>query len=127
MSGVVDLVPFVFAWLPEPAPLGRLVHAVDHKPKRHQRLQRLANVAAHPGVTVLVDHYEDDWTRLWWVRLRGTATVLDPAEQAGLDALAAKYPVYRDRPPTGPMMSVRLDEVRGWSAGVIPVPGDARR
>jgi PPOX class probable F420-dependent enzyme len=116
-SGAVDLVPFVFAWLPEPLPFGRLVHAVDHKPKRHQRLQRLANVVAHPDVTVLVDHYEDDWTRLWWVRLRGTATVLEVADALGLGALVAKYPAYRDRPPTGSMMSIRLDDVRGWSAG----------
>src|SRR3954467_8637183 len=78
----IDLVPFVFAWLADPAPLGRLVHAVDHKPKRPDRLQRLRNVAAPPEVTVLVDHYEEDWSALWWVRVRGRASVLDPGGDA---------------------------------------------
>src|SRR5207249_1558910 len=43
--------------------------AVDAKPKRTTDLQRLRNIAANPSVSVLVDHYEDDWTRLWWVRV----------------------------------------------------------
>jgi subtilisin family serine protease len=53
--------------------------AVDHKPKRTTALRRLANVAANPRVALLVDHYDEDWTRLWWVRADGTARVLDPA------------------------------------------------
>ena len=100
--------PFVFAWLAEPAPLGRLVHAVDHKPKRHDRLQRLRNIAAHPEVTVLVDHYDEDWSALWWVRVRGRASVLDPGGDAdGLAALVAKYEPYRLQPPAGPMVVIQ--------------------
>jgi PPOX class probable F420-dependent enzyme len=116
-DGGIDLVPFVFAWLPDPPPLGRLVSAVDHKPKRHQRLQRLANVAAHPEVTVLVDHYEDDWSALWWVRLRGRAAELAPGADAdALSALVAKYRPYQDRPPGGPLLRIELTAVSGWSA-----------
>ena len=124
----VDLVPFVFAWLADPAPLGRLVHAVDHKPKRHDRLQRLRNIAAHPEVTVLVDHYDEDWSALWWVRVRGRAVVLDPGGDAdGLAALIVKYEPYRHQPPAGPMVVIHIGEVRGWSAGVVPDPGGGRR
>ncbi|MEA3217138.1 MAG: hypothetical protein QOJ19_3294 [Acidimicrobiia bacterium] len=114
----VDLVPFVFAWLPAPEPLGRLVSAVDHKPKRHDRLQRFANIAVHPQVTVLVDHYEDDWSHLWWVRLRGMAN--EEADPEGLDALCQKYRQYVGRPPAGPMLKVTLTSVQGWSSYPIP-------
>src|SRR3954447_23666509 len=72
-SGAIDLAPFTFAAVVEHT----LVTAVDHKPKRTTKLQRLDNIRAHPAVTVLADHYEDDWTRLWWVRARGDAIVLD--------------------------------------------------
>jgi PPOX class probable F420-dependent enzyme len=118
----------VFVWLSQPAPFGRLVHAVDHKPKRHERLQRLANMATHPRVTVLVDHYDQDWSQLWWVRLRGTATVSAPASDAeALVALCAKYEAYRDRAPGGPMMTVRVEEVRGWAARTVPAAGKGGR
>ena len=95
-----------------------LFSAVDRKPKRSRRLKRLENVALHPDVTLLVDHYEEDWSRLWWVRLRGTARVLEEgAEQArALSLLAAKYEQYRSEPPPGPVLAVGLTEWRGWSA-----------
>ena len=51
--------------------------AIDAKPKTGAPLQRLANVRANPRASLLVDHYEEDWSRLWWVRLRGRARVLD--------------------------------------------------
>ena len=59
------------------------------KPKRTTDLQRVRNIVANPAVSVLVDHYEDDWTKLWWVRVDGMATVHDtghgPADRlAGL-------------------------------------------
>jgi PPOX class probable F420-dependent enzyme len=113
-DGPVDLVAFTFAWVPTPAPYGRLVSAVDHKPKRHGRLQRLANIAAHPDVTVLVDHYDDDWSRLWWVRLRGRA--VEQGDDEGLRALVEKYEPYRGRPPAGAVLRIELTELRGWSA-----------
>src|SRR4029078_10792686 len=65
--------------------------AVDPKPKRTRDLKRLRNIRANPRVAVLADHYEDDWSRLWWVRADGVARILD-ASPAGLAALTRGYP-----------------------------------
>jgi PPOX class probable F420-dependent enzyme len=106
-TGAPHLVPIVFALA------GDLIHsAVDAKPKRHRRLRRLANIAREPRVSVLVDHYDDDWTLLWWVRADGVARVADTSAEA-LAALTAKYQQYRDTPPPGPFLTI---EVRRWSA-----------
>jgi PPOX class probable F420-dependent enzyme len=91
-----------------------LYTAVDEKPKRTRRLKRLENIEANPYVEVLVDHYEDDWSRLWWVRLRGRARIVDDA--AALTLLARKYPQYRERPPTGPVIAVEIDERTEWTS-----------
>ncbi len=111
--GEVDLVPIVFA-----VDGDRLVSAVDHKPKTSTRLQRLANIRAEPRVTVLVDHYEADWDRLWWVRLRGEARVVDdgPGQRAAIEQLVGRYPQYESRPPTGPAIEVTITSWLGWSA-----------
>jgi hypothetical protein len=65
---------------------------------------------------VLVDHYEDDWARLWWVRLRGRARVLDEGEEVerALGLLAVKYEPYRERAPGPPVLAVDVVEWRGW-------------
>jgi PPOX class probable F420-dependent enzyme len=111
-GGRVDLVPCTFALVD-----GGWVTAVDHKPKTTQRLQRLENVAADPRVTLLVDHYDDDWDRLWWVRLRGRAHVVDeePERTEAVGPLVAKYEQYRDRPPAGPVVAAEVDEWRWWA------------
>jgi PPOX class probable F420-dependent enzyme len=95
-----------------------LYSAVDQKPKRSTRLQRLENIRRHPEVAVLVDHYEDDWTQLWWVRLRGRARVLDDGEEAerALAALTAKYQQYREAAPGLPVLAVDVDDRYGWAA-----------
>jgi PPOX class probable F420-dependent enzyme len=95
-----------------------LYSAVDHKPKRSAALQRLANVRAHPDVAVLVDHYDDDWTALWWVRLRGRARVLDEGDERdrALAQLREKYTQYREEPPTGAVLAIDVVEWRGWAA-----------
>ena len=64
-----------------------LYSAVDEKPKRTHRLQRLRNIEVNPRVEVLIDHYDDDWSRLWWVRLRGSARIVD--DPHALELLAA--------------------------------------
>jgi PPOX class probable F420-dependent enzyme len=101
-----------------------LYSAVDEKPKRSRRLKRLANIRAQPEVTVLVDHYEEDWSRLWWVRLRGEARVLEAGSERdrALALLAARYDQYRAQPPKGAVIAVRVREWRGWSAS--PEPAD---
>ena len=91
--------------------------AVDAKPKRTTDLKRLRNIAANPSVSVLVDHYEDDWTRLWWVRVDGTARLLADGAQAvrATDLLAARYPQYRRARPGGPVVAISIDRISGWS------------
>jgi len=98
-----------------------IYHAVDeHKPKSTRRLARLADLAADPRATVLADHYEDDWSALWWVRAEGRARVLEdrgaPEAAHALDLLAAKYPPYDERPPAGPVVALDVERVRGWAA-----------
>lgn len=94
-----------------------VVTAVDEKPKTTRHLQRLVNVEANPAVSFLIDHYEENWVELWWVRVDGRATVLhhNDARDRAVEALAAKYPDYRDRPPQGPVMSVSMDRVTSWA------------
>ncbi|WP_167209065.1 TIGR03668 family PPOX class F420-dependent oxidoreductase [Kribbella shirazensis] len=88
--------------------------AVDHKPKSTTALKRLANIAAHERVAVLVDEYDEDWTHLWWVRVDGVARVLDTHAEA-VELLVAKYPQYDSDPPQGPVITVRVDGWSGWA------------
>jgi PPOX class probable F420-dependent enzyme len=96
----------------------RLWTAVDAKPKTTTRLQRLDNVRAHPWASLLVDHYEEDWDELWWVRADGPAKVLAGGEEhvAALAALVAKYEQYAGAPPRGPVVAVAVQRWVGWSA-----------
>ena len=99
-----------------------LYSAVDSKRKSSRTLRRIENARARPDVTILVDHYEEDWGRLWWIRLRGRARVLDAGEELerALALLREKYPRYRDDPPTGPVLAIDVTEVREWSADTGP-------
>jgi PPOX class probable F420-dependent enzyme len=107
-DGAPHLVPIVFAVT------GDVIHsAVDAKPKRHNRLRRLANIAHEPRVSVLADHYDDDWSLLWWVRADGTAEVLAESPD-GLAALTAKYPQYRRIPPPGPYLRIAVTKWSSW-------------
>jgi len=111
-DGRPHLVPIVFA-----VDGDTLYSAVDRKPKRSRTLRRIENARARPDVTVLVDHYDDDWTKLWWIRLRGRARVLDDGaeRERALELLALKYAQYRDAPPDGPVLAVDVDDARSWS------------
>jgi PPOX class probable F420-dependent enzyme len=119
------LVPVTFALVGD-----TLVSAVDHKPKRTRALQRLADIEAEPAVSLLVDHYHEDWDSLWWVRLEGRATVVDGRAGrllAGDAAVAAatlveRYPSYRATPPAGPWIVVRAERWVGWTALPPEVP-----
>lgn len=116
-AGVPHLVPVTFA-LPAPAVL---VFAVDHKPKRTTALRRLANIAANPAVCLLADHWSEDWTRLWWARADGVATVLgDEACGRRGEAIAAlrdRYEQYQERPPDGPVVWIEVRRFSGWTGG----------
>ncbi|HEV8299123.1 MAG TPA: TIGR03668 family PPOX class F420-dependent oxidoreductase [Acidimicrobiales bacterium] len=93
-----------------------LYSAVDRKPKSTRALRRLDNIRANPAATLLVDHYDDDWTQLWWVRLDGTARVLNDGDERdrALGALASKYPQYVVAPPDGPVIALDITHWRTW-------------
>jgi PPOX class probable F420-dependent enzyme len=111
-DGRPHLVPVTFAVADQV-----VVIAVDHKPKTTTNLRRLRNIRENDQVSLLVDHYEEDWTRLWWVRVDGVARVLvDEADRAEPVAwLGAKYEQYRERPPTGPVIWIEVRRVTDWS------------
>ena len=89
--------------------------AVDAKPKRTRALRRLDNVRENPRVALLVDHYDDDWSALWWARADGSARVLDSAPEAA-ELLAARYAPYRAEAPAGPFLEIRVARWSGWEA-----------
>ena len=95
-----------------------VVSVVDDKPKRSTRLRRFDNVRANPAVSLMVDHYDDDWTQLWWVRVDGTARVLEAGTEhaRAIDLLVAKYAQYRSLRPAGPVLVIAVEAWRVWSA-----------
>jgi PPOX class probable F420-dependent enzyme len=112
-DGSPHLVPIVFA-----ISGGRVITAIDGKPKQHVTPGRLLNIRADRRVSVLAHHYEDDWSRLWWVRIDGTARVLGRGDgySQGLAALRERYGQYRTTPLPGPVIVVDPTAVNGWSA-----------
>ena len=116
-DGAPHLVPVVFAVLLPAAPQtpATIYSAVDAKPKSTQRLRRLANIEGDSRVSLLVDHYTDEWAHLWWVRADGLATVHHSGDQmaAGYGLLRAKYPQYERIALNGPVITV---EVTHWSS-----------
>jgi len=111
-DGRPHIVPVVFALVEN-----MIFTAVDAKPKRTTRLQRLANIEHEPRCSLLVDHYENDWSKLWWVRADGEAAVVEPAEAGkGLSALVARHAQYRQTALSGPLLGIRILQWSGWSA-----------
>ena len=112
-DGRVHLVPVVFA-----LEASTLYSAVDHKPKCSTTLRRIENARERPAITVLVDHYAEDWDALWWVRLRGSARVLDAGLEAehALELLVAKYEQYAGKRPRPPVLALDIEEARIWQA-----------
>lgn len=113
-DGRPHLVPVTFALTGD-----RILTAVDKKPKSTTNLRRIQNIAHNPQVAVLCDHYEDDWTRLWWVRADGRAEIVraDAQRREYLHALAARYDQYRRQPPDGPVIVVTVHRWAGWAHG----------
>ncbi len=97
---------------------GRIVTMVDWKPKTGRRLQRLVNIEANPHVSLMAHHYEDDWARLWWVRVDGDARVVTdgPEWEAAQAALVAKYPQYATQAPAGEAVIITPTQIRFWPA-----------
>jgi PPOX class probable F420-dependent enzyme len=115
-DGRPHLVPVTFAVLPTSADERlRLAFAVDHKPKRAAGLQRLANIAGRPDISMLIDGYDDDWDQLWWFRIDGTASIVAESAEA-IDALQEKYDQYKEIRPSGPVVLITADHIASWSA-----------
>lgn len=112
-AGRPHLVPICFALEGD-----ALYFAIDRKPKTGRPLKRLSNLRDNPWVSVLADHYEEDWGRLWWVRADGRGAVLPPGPESAraLDLLAAKYPQYRLQRPPGPVVRIDVERWSEWSA-----------
>ncbi len=113
-DGRVDLVPCTYAFEGQ-----KVVTAVDHKPKSTTELKRLDNIRRFPEVTMLVEHYEDEnWERLWWVRLRGLAAVHTEGveHRNAVRLLCERYPQYEQQPPTGAAIVIDRTELTGWAA-----------
>lgn len=112
-DGMPHLVPVVFA-----VSHGVVYTAVDAKPKRTRQLRRLSNIENNPHASVLVDHYADDWTRLWWVRVDGIAAIhrSGTAVQLGYELLRAKYPQYQAVQLDGPVVAVEVGRWTSWHA-----------
>ena len=109
-DGRPHLVPVTFAVHGE-----LVVIAVDHKPKTTTNLRRLRNIRENDQVSMLVDHYDEDWRQLWWVRVDGVARILSDTEQIEpVGWLRAKYEQYRERPPAGPVIEIRVRKVVNW-------------
>lgn len=96
-----------------------LYSAVDAKPKRTRRLRRLANIAENPRVCLVVDHYDEDWSRLRYVIVEGAGEILDRGDEfsRAVDLLTGKYPQYRamglDR-DSGAVVKVTPERLIAW-------------
>jgi PPOX class probable F420-dependent enzyme len=113
-DGTPRLVPITFALVD-----GLVCSAVDEvKPKRSTRLARLDDVRRDPRVGVIVDHYDDDWSALWWVRVDGTAEIHEagPLRERALADLRTKYPPYAAEPPSGAVLVITPSRWSGWTA-----------
>lgn len=115
-DGKPHLVPVVFAIDEDSRDV--VYTAIDAKPKSTQRLRRLANIAGNPRVSLLVDHYVDDWTQLWWVRADGDAAIHYDGEamHTGYRLLRAKYPQYQSVSLSGPVIAITVHRWSSWHA-----------
>lgn len=97
-----------------------LVTPIDEKPKTVavDDLRRLRDVAENPRVALVVDHYADDWSRLGWLQVRGTAARVDPDDSfhsGGVTALRAKYDQYADHAlEERPLLRITPGSVLTW-------------
>ena len=97
----------------------RIYSAVDAKPKRTRELRRLRNIAENPLVSLVVDEYDEDWTRLRYVIVEGRADVLTGGEEfsRAIDRLVAKYPQYRTLAlprDSGAVVRITPERVLAW-------------
>ena len=110
-DGAPHLVPVTFALDGD-----RIVTAVDAKPKRGGMLRRLENIAADPRVSLLVDHYDEDWARLWWARADGRARLVEGGAdlERAFEILRERYRQYGSVELLGPAIWIDVERWTGW-------------
>ncbi|MFW6721801.1 TIGR03668 family PPOX class F420-dependent oxidoreductase [Streptomyces sp. MAR4 CNY-716] len=111
-AGVPHVVPLTFA-----VDGDVIVFAVDHKPKRTTGLRRLRDISENPAVSVIVDHYADDWSSLWWARADGWAELREcgAGRHTAVELLRQKYGQYRETPPAGLAVAIHVTAWTGWT------------
>ncbi|MDX1469225.1 MAG: TIGR03668 family PPOX class F420-dependent oxidoreductase [Acidimicrobiia bacterium] len=107
------IVPVTFAVVDE-----SVLTMIDQKPKSTRALKRLSNLRHDSRATLIADHYEDDWSRLWWVRVDGEATIHPGGEiwETARRELAAKYRQYHLAPPEGPAIALVIERLSFWAS-----------
>jgi PPOX class probable F420-dependent enzyme len=112
-DGALYLVPVCFS-LGE----GTLYITIDEKPKRRDRpLKRVRNILENPRAAFIVDRYDEDWTRLGWVMLRGAANILEDGKEhdAAQAMIVARYPQLRAMQIADlPVIALRITHVASW-------------
>ena len=124
-DGRPRLVPIAFAFADAARWPLVLYSALDEKPKSvtdPRALARVRDVLARPHVSVLIDEWNEDWTRLSWLRLDGSAKLIEPSpdhaaeHQAALALLRDRYPQYAThRLEERPILRIEVERVVGWS------------
>ena len=112
------LVPVVFVSMEED-----IFICIDEKPKKNRSLKRLANIKANPKISLLVDNYDDDWQELKWVRVDGTAILLENTDESRavfesvISTLRDKYPQYQTMDLSrGPLIRITINAIASWQA-----------
>jgi PPOX class probable F420-dependent enzyme len=124
-DGRPHVVPIVFAVASD-----TVYSIADPKPKDGPELLRFRNIAATPTVSLLVDEYDEDWQRLWWVRVDGPARMVEdgPQRELTIQLLRAKYAQYATwSEPFGSAMLMTVERVSSWSLAPPPPPRAAQR
>jgi PPOX class probable F420-dependent enzyme len=111
-SGDPHVVPVCFAYLHD-----EFWVVIDEKPKRTTRLKRLRNIGENPRVSLIFDRYEDDWSRLGWVQVSGSAEVVTSAPPDVIAALQERYPQYREMQLEGrEAIRITPNRITGWGS-----------
>ena len=114
-GGRPHVIPFCFACDGE-----NIYSVLDAKPKTSElrKLRRVRNILSNPQVSMVVDHYEADWTKLWYLMVTGRAELLEPCDEqrAAISLLRSKYPQYRDMDlDENPVIKIIPERATGWT------------
>jgi coenzyme F420-0:L-glutamate ligase / coenzyme F420-1:gamma-L-glutamate ligase len=116
-AGQPHVVPVCYAYMD-----GSFYIALDAKPKRvaHERLKRVRNILDNPQVALVIDRYDEDWSALAYLLVRGSAALLPPGDlehTRTVELLRARYPQYHAMPiDQQPTIVIRIDSVVAWGA-----------